>query len=48
MQSGLNIDWRPNVMIENIDSEMPNFEIYNVSYSAIVCEEKKKESDIYS
>lgn len=42
MQSGLNIEWRPNVMIENIDSEMPNFQIYNVSYSAIVSEEKKK------
>lgn len=29
-------------MIENIDSEMLNFEIYNVSYSVIVFEEKKK------
>lgn len=43
MQSGLNIDCRPDLMIINIDSEIPNFYINNNSYSgAIVSEEKKR------
>lgn len=41
MQSGLNIDCRPKLMIKNIDSKIPIFFVNNVSYSAIVSEEKK-------